>query len=55
MESKKLVRVESLFPDIFFQGFWRFSYADGVGLRYPNPRMNILHNNGLRVVTSCFC
>ena len=37
METQNQVRVETLFPDFCFQGFWHFSYVDGVvdTLTYP--------------------
>ena len=33
MEPQNQVRVETLFPDFYFQCFWRFSYVYGVGAR----------------------
>ena len=37
MEPQNQVRVENLFPDFYFQVFWRFSYMDGVGGTLPYP------------------
>ena len=37
MEHQNKVMVETLFPDLCFQRFWRFYYVDGVRdtLSYP--------------------
>ena len=43
MDPQNRVRLETLFPDFCFQGFWHFSYVGGMGdiLNYP-PDMSLL-------------
>ena len=55
METQNQVRVETIFPDLCFQGFWNLSYLDIVGNKLPTPKHEYTVISGLIVATSCFC
>ena len=54
MEPQNQVRVETILPDLCFQGFWHLSYVDGVGDKLPLPNHESTVISILRVAASCF-
>ena len=41
MEPQNQVRVETILPDLCFQGFLHFSYVDGVGDKLPYTQARV--------------
>ena len=54
MVPQNQVRVETIFPDFCFHGFWHFYYVDDVGPKLPYPQARVYcnqwHQSGYKFV-----